>query len=339
MGKQLTSSEFDLLIKDLEKTHIVIAPKRIKDGGRFSDTSLVKFDEIHYFKEIVWDTQTYLSAKDVVFPTKQAMFHFVNDSAIEPTVPEKRIALFCRACDIHGILRLDNIFLGNGDEKDPYYEALRNRIDFIHLACQEAFESCFCTAMNTSKPVNHKASIQYGQDRLIKIESYDAQVSELLSPYGIKVDIQFKEPQTHLTQAHVPNVNEMPPEIFNHPIWEEYARRCISCGRCNTSCPTCSCFSVFDTSNNDGSCSRCRYWDGCHLNGFTNMAGGIEFRKDFGSRMRFKVFHKLYDYKKKFGENMCVGCGRCEDVCPEYISYINCINKLNSLINGDPIRE
>jgi len=25
---------------------------------------------------------------------------------------------------------------------------------------------------------------------------------------------------------------------------------------------------------------------------------------------------------------MCIGCGRCDDVCPEYISFINIINKV-----------
>ena len=28
--------------------------------------------------------------------------------------------------------------------------------------------------------------------------------------------------------------------------------------------------------------------------------------------------------------NMCVGCGRCDDVCPEYISFSNCINKFEN---------
>jgi anaerobic sulfite reductase subunit A len=26
---------------------------------------------------------------------------------------------------------------------------------------------------------------------------------------------------------------------------------------------------------------------------------------------------------------MCVGCGRCDDVCPEYISFSACVNKLD----------
>ena len=38
------------------------------------------------------------------------------------------------------------------------------------------------------------------------------------------------------------------------------------------------------------------------------------------------------DFKKRFGEHMCVGCGRCDDNCPEYISYSSCINRLNQVI-------
>ena len=46
--------------------------------------------------------------------------------------------------------------------------------------------------------------------------------------------------------------------------------------------------------------------------------------------MRFKVMHKISDFKKRFGYNMCTGCGRCDDACPEYISFSNCINKLSA---------
>ena len=59
------------------------------------------------------------------------------------------------------------------------------------------------------------------------------------------------------------------------------------------------------------------------------MAGGHSFRPKHGDRMRFKVMHKISDFKKRFGYQMCTGCGRCDDACPEYISFSNCINKLN----------
>ena len=49
--------------------------------------------------------------------------------------------------------------------------------------------------------------------------------------------------------------------------------------------------------------------------------------------MRFKTHHKVYDYKKKRGYHMCVGCVRCDDICPEYISFSTFINKLEDALN------
>ena len=37
-------------------------------------------------------------------------------------------------------------------------------------------------------------------------------------------------------------------------------------------------------------------------------------------------------FRKRFGYDMCVGCGRCDMVCPEYISFSACINKVNKAV-------
>ena len=50
-------------------------------------------------------------------------------------------------------------------------------------------------------------------------------------------------------------------------------------------------------------------------------AGGGSCRKNNGERMRFKVLHKISDFKKKFGYQMCVGCGRCDDICPNIYHF------------------
>ena len=50
--------------------------------------------------------------------------------------------------------------------------------------------------------------------------------------------------------------------------------------------------------------------------------------------MKMRIRKTLKDNKKSFGTHMCIGCGRCDDACPEYISYINCINKLSKKL-GD----
>ena len=65
------------------------------------------------------------------------------------------------------------------------------------------------------------------------------------------------------------------------------------------------------------------------IDGYSDVAGGGSYRKTAGERMRFKVLHKVYDFRRRFGYDMCVGCGRCDDICPEYISFAACVNKLN----------
>ena len=84
--------------------------------------------------------------------------------------------------------------------------------------------------------------------------------------------------------------------------------------------------------DNENAGERRRVWASCHVDGYTDMAGGHSFRKDKGQRMRFKVMHKVYDYKKRWGYHMCVGCGRCDDICPEYISFSECVNKLKDAV-------
>ena len=72
---------------------------------------------------------------------------------------------------------------------------------------------------------------------------------------------------------------------------------------------------------------RRRVWSSCMVDGFTDVAGG-SYRKQQGERMRFKVLHKVLDFRQRFGYDMCVGCGRCDAVCPEYISFAEAVNCL-----------
>jgi len=111
--------------------------------------------------------------------------------------------------------------------------------------------------------------------------------------------------------------------------WNSFDEKCISCGGCNTVCPTCACFDtvdvIYDETSVDG--ERRRVWSSCMLDTFTLTAGGGRARKTAGANMRFKVLHKTYDFKKRFGkENMCVGCGRCTARCPKDIDFAEVVN-------------
>ncbi|HBG9162959.1 TPA: 4Fe-4S dicluster domain-containing protein, partial [Clostridioides difficile] len=125
-------------------------------------------------------------------------------------------------------------------------------------------------------------------------------------------------------------------EMIRNSIWDEYDTRCIGCGRCNFVCPTCSCFTMQDIfyKENENVGERRRVWASCQVDGYTDIAGGNSFRKKQGERMRFKTMHKIHDFKKRFGYHMCVGCGRCDDACPQYISFSKCIEKINDLVTS-----
>ena len=110
--------------------------------------------------------------------------------------------------------------------------------------------------------------------------------------------------------------------------------RCIGCGRCNYACPTCSCYTMQDVyyTDNGKVGERRRVGSSCMVDGYTNVAGGGQYRKTQGERMRFKTLHKIRDFRKRFGYDMCVGCGRCDDICGEYISFSNIINKVAAAV-------
>ena len=119
-------------------------------------------------------------------------------------------------------------------------------------------------------------------------------------------------------------------------MWDEYNKRCLGCGSCAIACSTCSCYTtrdiVYDSLGKIG--ERRRVQASCHIDGFDEMAGGHNFRTTKADKMRYKVLHKIHDYKAQFGdEHMCVGCGRCTDRCPEHISITATINKVNNAVN------
>ena len=123
-------------------------------------------------------------------------------------------------------------------------------------------------------------------------------------------------------------------ELSKHTMWDEYDTRCIACGKCNFVCPTCTCFTMQDIyyKENENVGERRRVWASCQVDGYTDMAGGHSFRKKQGERMRYKVMHKIHDFNKRFGYQMCVGCGRCDDACPQYISLSECIEKVADVV-------
>lgn len=329
MGYKINKEDFDKVLQEVSKEYKIFAPKVLKGKGTFSDTDSIKYGEIKSVDEIEFDKKSNFSYKETLIPITETLFYFNEDEWIEPKAEEKGMIIFLRSCDMNSLKRIDNIYLKNGAE-DPYYKRLREKAKFILIGCKESFENCFCVSMGTNKTEEQDAYIKV-EDNMVLFEIKDEQLGKYIK--NIKkeetnIEIDFVEENN--VKVNIPKNLDL--KVMNSSMWQEYSARCIACGRCNFVCPTCTCFTMQDIfyKDNKNVGERRRIWASCQVDGYTDMAGGHSFRLDKGQRMRFKVLHKVHDYKKRWGQHMCVGCGRCDDICPEYISFSNCINKLEA---------
>jgi ferredoxin len=116
---------------------------------------------------------------------------------------------------------------------------------------------------------------------------------------------------------------------YNHPVWQETARKCLSCGTCTAVCPTCYCFDVDDeTTLGAVTGERVRRWDSCQSTGFAAVAGGESFRARRADRVRHRLSRKLAWNADDQGRPSCVGCGRCARQCTAGISIVDVMNAL-----------
>lgn len=328
VGFEFSVAEFDSFLQELSRDYLIYAPVRLSGKGAFSDTDLVTYREVSSYSEIEFKERARFSPKETVFPISQTLFYFTEDGYKEPKVSEKGIILFCRSCDVHAFKRLDAIFLNNGTP-DNYYAALRGKVKFFVLECAQSYENCFCVSMGTNRVDNYDAFCRFSDTKVICDVQGD--LLPLFVRFGQEVKMEPRFVTSNSVEVRVPE--RIDKKIFNHEMWQEYSERCIACGRCNVVCPTCTCFTMQDIfyADNPNCGERRRVWASCMIDGYTEMAGGHGYRNDKGLRMRFKTMHKISDFKQRFGYQMCVGCGRCDDVCPEYISFADCINKVYAL--------
>lgn len=329
MGYKIITQDVNSLLSKLSKEYLIYAPKVFEGDGCFSDTDTVRYGEISTIEEIIFDRKSDYSFKEILLPITQTLFYFTEDEVKVADAPKKGAIVFLRSCDLHALKRMDQIYLNNGPE-DFYYKRLRENTKFILMGCSETFDNCFCVNMKTNTTDEYDAYIKVSEDFTLidcKWDKLDDLIKEeKFKEEGVSPDFVTE----NKVNVNIPD--NLSTKIVDSKIWDEYTSRCIGCGRCNFVCPTCTCFTMQDIfyKDNGKAGERRRIWASCQIDGYTDMAGGITFRKPQGQRMRFKVMHKVYDYKKRFGYHMCVGCGRCDDVCPEYISFSNCINKLEN---------
>jgi anaerobic sulfite reductase subunit A len=336
MAYKLNSEKFNDVIGRLSEDYDIIAPALMPFEMHHSNQDVYGYRKIDSFKEIVIDKKTFFSPKEFLFPPRETMFYFSGSQIEEASYTGKNIIILLRACDINGLERIKKIFLNNGDVEDTYFQRRLGKTKLWLIECDEGFDSCFCVSMNSNKTDNYSVALKF-TDKGIYANLNDDIFLDVFKSFDKIEEYRVSFIEKNKLKVNVPLPENVDIDIFDNFMWNEYTQRCIACGRCNTSCVTCSCFTVQDIicDENKNQGERRRVWTGCHIDDFSLIAGGHDYRTKNGERMRFKTMHKIYDYNKRFGENMCVGCGRCDDVCPEYISFSKCINKLNDIIEEE----
>ena len=290
------------------------------------------------------------SPKGAVLPQTEALLDYKyvktadGGSSLElhARTLERPIVLFgVRPCDAAALELIDQVFL-TGAFIDEQYRERRDKVTVVAVACGAPARSCFCTSFGLDPGSARGADVvlygrsgpgaaaepdgyyavaytERGEALLSAPAAKAAGVTDLSAAEGAKVEeviAAFRAQTTPLGERlGKVDVAEKLDGLFESPYWEKVAGRCLGCGTCTFVCPTCYCFGVTDCGAG-GQGVRFRYWDSCKFPQFLQMAGGHNPRPAKKNRTRQRFMHKLNYYHHRYGEYLCVGCGRCVESCP-----------------------
>ena len=261
------------------------------------------------------------SIKEFLFPRHEELYGYRRHgkqielvaTADQPLPPQ--IVFGARPCDAAALPILDHVF--RWDSKDALYERRRAALTVVTIACTQCDASCFCTSVGLSP------AAERGSDALLLPLGDGRYELRALTDRGRALFEGAGQPADATAPAFAgPPVRFAPPAIrawleqnFESPVWQGLAARCLGCGVCSFTCPTCHCFDIVDEGNSCGGC-RARNWDGCQFAMFTLHASGHNPRANQAQRQRQRIQHKFRIYPEKFGDLLCTGCGNCTRGCP-----------------------
>jgi len=279
---------------------------------------------------------TVLGPKKFLWPPMQSLVHYDLDPADpkpEAVLEHEPMVLFgVHPCDVTAIGTLDAAF--GQQVADPHYLARRADTAIIGLDCEKpCHESSFCLDMESLYPAKGYDLMLTDIGHAYYVEVATALGEALASAAHLRPagpeDLKARQAATERKRAafHLKlplEVKYLPEALdasYDSLVWQAIARRCFSCGSCNTVCPTCYCFDVVDEIAADlKGGARVRRYDSCQLDPFAEVAGGESFRKERWSRLRHRMFRKGKYILERTGQSGCVGCGRCDRACVASIS-------------------
>jgi len=252
-----------------------------------------------------------------------------------------------KACDLKSFKIQDYVFQ-NHDYQDPFY--IKNRRDNLIISsdCTSTLETCFCLALGLKpypredfdinlSPLTGGFIIEVGSQKGQALIDKNASLfTEAKKNFLLERDDQrqrvIMKVEKNIKDNNIPYQDFFKGVIeknYESDIWADEAQTCVECGACNTICPTCHCFLLYDQKDEE-KMVRLRLWDSCLIKDFARVAGGANPREKLWMRLRNR-FEKKFDFFPKVAEvYACTGCGRCISACPGKIDIRKVLKRLVS---------
>ncbi len=266
-----------------------------------------------------------LSLKTLLFPQNEVICSYADGCPSDvPLADEKVVAFATRPCDARALVALDSVF--GSDREDPYYQARRKNILVASLACRDPEPTCFCASVGGGPGDAEGSDIlvsDLGDALLFRAvseagaELMKARAKHFRAATGEESRVAEESASRASSSAggvDIGGLKEKLEGMFDSPFWDRVHETCLGCGVCTYMCPTCHCFTMYDSGGLRGERIRC--WDSCQYPAFTLEASGHNPRSSGRERMRQRVMHKFQYFVENFSRQACVGCGRCVEHCP-----------------------
>ena len=293
------------------------------------------FQEVQSPADVALEYPRVLNAiKKFFLPMRESLLAFnrTDHSYSKPEIePADAIFLGIHNYDLQATFKLDYNFTKGNPEKN--YLTRRQGAIFVGVSYEpDNFHFAGSVGINPHSSTGfdlflHKTDTGY----ILEVISETGQ--QLVDGFSGMTEFEgeYQETQDFKNWIYAPQSKLLKvfDESYDNPVWAEMAAKCVSCGTCNLTCPTCYCFNVddqLDLSLDTG--NRERNLDGCMLRGFTEVAGGEVFREHVADRIRHRVYRKFKYISNETGTPWCVGCGRCTIYCTAGISIVEIVNRL-----------